>query len=243
MVADRMVTYRTYTKSESEPTKDKVYKVPDLDAGVSVWGGVGNLDLTRWLSDFIEDSTGNHSELLDFAKALEEKAVDDFGEQKLAEGIFGQERASVGFHVAGFNRQEKARFYNINNSRNEEVAEATVELECHNWVQARVENGTPLVVRNGGWEYYAIFFKGLIEFASEIASLSGHDFEIPNPSILENRAKYLGFQIIVVGGIYQLRGVTSTIGGEPLVLMIDRDGIRDDIKTVQIDPEEGILLN
>lgn len=68
-------------------------------------------------------------------------------------------------------------------------------------------------------------------------------FEIPNPSILENRAKYLGFQIIVVGGIYQLRGVTSTIGGEPLVLMIDRDGIRDDIKTVQIDPEEGILLN
>lgn len=243
MAADRMVTYKGYKKSESEPTKDKVHKVPNLDAGVSVWGGVGDSDLTKWLSDFIEDSREKHSELLNFAKALEEQAIGDFGKQELSEGIFGQQRASIGFHVAGFNQEGKARFYNINNRRSAGVTEATVKLEHHNWIQAYVEKKIPRVIRNGSWEYYAVFFKGLTKFASEIASLSGHDFRIPNPETLENQAKYLGFQIIVVGGLYQLRGVTSTIGGEPHVLMIGQECIRDDIKTVQIDPQEGILLD
>lgn len=246
MAADTMATIGR----RSYPNATKLYAIPELNAGVSVWGHSTTKESPdEWLSDFVHNKAGLFDSIDKFAQELETQAREDFEKQKSKPQITGEPRASLGFHVAGYDDDEEERFFNINN-KSEGGDAALVELgNASREAQKKIKEHLMWIVRNGVWEDYAILFNHIAGFSQELNSAI--DFRLPDPPTLTNYAKYLGFQILLVSAIHELSSLSENgsrpiIGGKIHVLMISPDGIVDGKrKTLAIDPEEpekGIQL-
>lgn len=242
MAADTMSTIGGNTY----PNATKLYKLPGMDAGVSVWGRSPQfVSPEEWLAEFIEREADSMASINEFAHELEDQAQ-ELGKPDLNEQIMGIPRTSLGFHVAGYESDGGVRFYNIHNGL-KDGEPTTVSLAD----KSQSVNRDFDIVRNGAWEDYAILFDRITEFTETINRVSEKNFQIPYPSTLPNFAKYLGFQIMIVSAIHELsnfsgRGSSPIIGGNIHVLMISPEGVvNGERKTLAIDPnqpEEGIQL-
>lgn len=235
MTADSMVTKR----STHTPEAQKLYRIPDLTGGVSVWGG-GNLGDDRpdtWLKRFLDRTAGEFETVSEFADALADNATEYFGAVNLNQKrMVDDVLASLGFHVAGFEDGD-ILFFNINNYTEEGRDPASVRLAPkHEKVRTAVAETGMYQVRNGDWEPFGEYFKKFTEFGRDYTRKSGDLFIIPYPQEeLVQWAKFYGFQVLFMSGIYELSNLTpykgsASIGGDVNVLMIEPDAV---IKGVQ----------
>lgn len=228
MAADSMVTKRMTQVPEAQ----KLYKVPGLVGGVSVWGGGGpgadSPDV--WLRSFVEEHGEEWGSVTEFAAGLGMAAAEYFGEVRLYRKRTAPEfLASLGFHVAGF-EDGKLMFFNIHNNQGKARAKVRVN-PAHGKVRSVVDEGGAFHVRNGDWEPFGEYFQKFTEFGEVYTQKSGEPFVIPYPpDKLSQWAKFYGFQVLLMSGIFQLSNLTpqidrATIGGEVNVLMMEPDTV------------------
>lgn len=246
MAADSMVTAR----STHTPEAQKLYRIPHLTGGVSVWGR-GNLEADRpdvWLKQFLNRSDGEFETLSGFADTLAQDAADYFGAVDLNQKrTVDDVRASLGFHVAGYENGD-ILFFNINNYTAEGRDPAAVRLAPkHKKVRTAVDENGVYQVRNGDWEPFGEYFKKFTEFGKDYTRKSGDRFIIPYPpDDLVQWAKFYGFQVLLMSGIYELSNLTpyrnrASIGGDVNVLMMEPDTVIKGVQQLVIG-ERGLQL-
>lgn len=243
----------TYPSGSTDPSP-KLFKIPDLNAGISTWGGTpdGADAPDDWIQEFFRNHRDSYGSIEGFANELKKQAIDDFEKIKVVPGSFtDQRRAGLGFHIAGY-ESGKPYFFNLNNNPSQgepkmrDKTSACVYLE--DWreeARKKPQPGRGWLINNGDWEGFRLFFDKFDEFRQIIANQVSN-FSLPGNGNVYSHAKFLGLLILFTGGVYQLSNLTddvdpSHIGGEPHVMAMDTKKIAER-KTLKI-TGDGLVLD
>ncbi len=202
----------------------KLQEVPYLNAGISCWGEgkIENVSTDQWLCGFIASNEGI-SNLQDFANELARQLNDRIPSPPRGKGC-------LGFHLAGFedfNGMPTPSFYHIHDGFCQTLASRGIEIDTtrfnanHDVPPDIFLQNPGYLIRNGDIRFYAEIFASLERVFAHLRPIG---VLIPHSQDLEDRARYLIFQIKTVAEIYRLSNVLPGIGGEIHYLTINPEG-------------------
>jgi hypothetical protein len=209
---------------------NKLYLVPQLNAGVSCWGlgAIAGIRTDEWISTFI-NSHSTESTLTAFAQALAEQL-----NRTVGPNADGKPRA--GFHVAGYLDDGKGRapsLYHVHDGPSDVLRGIGLVVDPHRFnanqdvpperTRRAIDRGEGVLVRNGDYQFYAQLFEHLEEFFRRVRQQLG--IFIPRPGDLRDRIEYLVFQIRTVSELYRQSNLVPGIGGAIPFLGITPDGV------------------
>jgi hypothetical protein len=198
----------------------KLQVVPNLCAGISMWGRAttkGNMPVDVWLKEFINENERKGINSLEiFANDLAQEL----------QQIVGDVSDPMGFHLAGFVKQNGTNVPVAYHIRNCETSDGK-NYTFHEFIPgldippAPMLPGNSAYIRNGDYLPFAIL-SSLSPFTlQQIKVLT--DMEIPYPSLV-GRMKYLSAWVKFVSDLYESAERDRTIGGSIATLMIWSDG-------------------
>ncbi len=244
MAADSAVTCgsgRVYVGAQ------KLQAVPQIGAGMSVWGlgSIGEEDTDVWLERFIQTEVKPTMTLWKAAERLADELNSAFG---------GVAPGRMGIHVCGFDERQGFRgpaLYHVHNGhykvqvddgkfvRIPDEDPPIREFRAHHDIppQAWSRERTPQGRRNGDISVFAWTNQYLSRFLDEFQA--GTEFRFPYPDSLESRGEYLRFLVNMTIELYRLSNARprvlrqpatlgdASIGGPVTVLTISGQGIQD----------------
>lgn len=245
MVADSAITY---DGRRSFVGYQKLFPVPQINAGISIWGNldINGTDADEWIKYFINKDVTKDIELSELAEKLREKLDETFGDNLI------EENNRMGLHVAGFDRNRGPTLYTINNGDYkimmsergsiEVSVDSTEENIIENPPLRRFEIDTVYLDekeqtgrKNGDFGAYDFLAE---KFKTIFVELQQYNLSVPYPNNLEMTGEYLRFMINSTKEIYRLSSenrrvygsVPPTIdymhiGGPVTVLTISKKGI------------------
>ena len=226
----------------------KLFIVPKLRAGIAYWGcwvylpqpdSDWNSDkesqdlMELWLPQFLQSNKDQYNSIAELAQLLETELrrrvpkinVEDY---PLGDG---------GIHLAGYeslNGQRLPTFWHIHNGKSQALPMKSLDpaiVNANNDIPPTEEYfkiiqlfealGRPLTIRNGDIDAYVALYDLLFTEKSEfpkIIKTIGYTF--PHVTTLEDKAKFLKFQIQTVEGIYKFSKEGRGIGGPITILTI-----------------------
>ncbi len=245
MVADSAITY---DGRRSFVGYQKLFPVPQINAGISIWGNldIKGTDADEWIKYFIKNYVTEDIELSELAEKLRKKLNETFGNSLI------EENNRMGLHVAGFDRNRGPTLYAINNGDYKMMMSerGSIEVSVDSTEEHIIEN--PPLRR---FEIDTVYLDekeqdgrkngdfGIYDFLAEkldsiFVELKQYNFFVPYPINLEMLGEYLRFMISSTKEIYRLSSenrrtygsVPPTIdymhiGGPVTVLTISEKGI------------------
>ncbi len=222
MVADSAVTFQDILPSGEKKNHtlngaQKLQEVPYLSAGISTFG-LGNIQEVStdiWLSDFIQ----RHSDIL---------SIDDFANQltsELQEHV-GRIESHLGFHLAGFvkqNGQQFPTFYCVRNVDGTNLNYSYHEfVPGHDFPPRQIKEKEEQTYRNGDFGTYAFCEDTFREKILPILT-QGMEINIPHPS-LQGHIAYRIAWVKFISDLYACSGLIRSIGGTVYGLGISPEG-------------------
>lgn len=243
MAADSAVTFgsgRVYIGAQ------KLQPVPQINAGMSVWGlgSVNGEDTDVWLQQFIQTQVKPNMVLWDTAQHLADRLNHAFG---------GTAPDRMGIHVCGFDEHQGVRgpaLYHVHNGHYEvgiDKGKFVIvpkedppirEFRAHDDIRPQVwpHSRPPEMRRNGDISVFAWMNNYLSRFLGEFQAAT--QFRFPYPDSLATRGEYLRFWINMTIELYRLSNARprilpqpatagdASIGGPVTVLTISKKGIQ-----------------
>jgi hypothetical protein len=221
---------------------EKLFLIPGLNAGLSLWGRGLPVKAEDWVRGFI--STHSQSRNLgEFVEALRDEL------RQVSPPLLPDAKGegTIGFHIAAYEGQDRPSVFHVHNGISTSLA-ARGE-----WVEPNLVNanhdlppdvgqlcvhrlGTSFVLRNGDYKPFAVIWYQAGAWAETfLASIMEHARSIPE---LEDRALFLASQIEMMRVLYmgmgqqRFRGTESTtIGGPVRYLTIRNPGVASPVRT------------
>ena len=214
----------------------KLRQIPKLNAGISIWGrGEINYCGVRyatsdWLEYIIKNRENEYNSLEDFARLLETELrllITDFNLQRYPLG-------DIGFHLAGYSDWEGRKvpdFWHIHNGFSQALEMRGIRMDpdrvnanhdmSPRLLSCFLEMFGAYVTRNGDFPEYVELFEVV---NMRLAEFARRGFIIPCPPTLENRARWLRFQIQLMSELYGFSNRPQIIGGQIPTLTITPEG-------------------
>lgn len=235
----------TKTNGRSLYGIQKLLPVPQINAGISIWGKgqVKNVDTDIWTQSFIIDDINSNMTLLDAANILTDKLNNTFGDVL---------KERMGFHLAGFDTKNDIRgpaFYHVHNGHYEmnlQFGHAIITPKEEPPIREFrvVQDRPPMIYKEnqfgltGNGDFVIVtYLRTAIQEKIETELKLKAGIVFPHPDTLSTRGEYLRFLIQTTAEIKRLSnqrlrvllqpataGETS-IGGPITVLTISDKGI------------------
>lgn len=241
MAADSAVTFQeTLPEGDTIPRVllgvRKLQPIPKLNAGISVWGlgEIEEISTDIWLANIIRTKEEEYNSINEFAILLQNELrrhIPDIDVSR-PENQLG----TIGFHLAGFvewEEQSTPTFYHIHNGISQDPSRRGISIyprkvnASHDLppqlAREHIDHGVWYITRNGDYQLYANLFGYLGNFFLGLAEQT--EIVIPYSISLEDRAKWLKFQIKMMADLYAFSNRGSVIGGDVATLTISSQGI------------------